>query len=167
MVAANTPRLGFVPQVNLSRQYLFRAADALEAGHVLEAGVLLREAVRRQLYAECAWKGCLPGKKEKQRSPMALLHALQEAGHCGYVGFEWTCDIIDICNKCAHCVPVKLNLIRDCILIWHESIDHDPCGEPKDRPIKSHPTHPLLSTDDSVWDDDDDSADWWKEGGAV
>jgi hypothetical protein len=168
MVACSVPRLGFVPQVNLARLYLFRAADALDAGHVFEAGVLLREAVRRQLFAECNWKGCLPAKEAKRRSSMALLHALKAAGHCGYVGFQWTRDIIETANKCAHCVPVQPRLVLDCILIWHEAIDHDPCGEPTDRQMKVHPTHPLLSSNDCGCDDDDhDSADWWKEGGEV
>ncbi len=167
MVAATTPRLEFVPQVNLSRLYLFRAADALEAGRVFEAGVYLREAVRRQLYAECAWKGCLPAKECKRRSPMALLHALKDAGHCSYIGFEWTSEIIDLCNKCAHCIPVKPSMIRDSILIWHDSIDRDPCGEPKDRKHKLTPKHPLLSDADDCDCDDNNSADWWKEGGAA
>src|SRR5689334_14758889 len=69
MVAPATPRLEYVPQVNLSRLYLFKAADALDAGRVFEAGLLLREAVRRQLFAECSWKGCLPrsGRRNRKR----------------------------------------------------------------------------------------------------
>ena len=73
MVAPATPRLDYVPVVNLARVFLFRANDALEAGNIFEAGVLLREAVRRQLFAECSWKGCLPDGKDKHRSPLALL----------------------------------------------------------------------------------------------
>jgi len=149
--------------------YLFRAADALAAGRVFEAGVYLREAVRRQLYAECAWKGCLPAKEAKQRSPMALLHALEAAGHVNYAGFQWTSEIIALCNKCAHCVPVEPRQLRCSIEVWHASIDSDPCGEPKDRPTKKCATPPAsLFSGPNASDcdcDDDDPVDWWQEGG--
>lgn len=160
MVALATPRLEYVPQVNLSRMYLHRAAEALEAGRIFEAGCLLRESVRRQLFAECNWKGCLPAKEAKRRSPMALLCALNEAGHCGYCGFDWTREIIELANKCAHCVPVKPTMLGDAITIWHRAIDADPCGEPKDRPVnncKGHDYHPLLDDTD---DDDTDGEEW-------
>lgn len=171
MVMATTPRLEFVPQVNLSRFYLFKAADALERGNVCEAGVLLREAIRRQLYAECAWKGCLPvrGKHNRKRkfqafTPLELLKALRRAGHCGAMGYEWTAEAIDVCNKCAHCVPVQPGVIRLAIEWWHTSIDADPCGEPKDRPIN----RPALQTEvDDDCDCDDDHGDDWKQGGGV
>jgi hypothetical protein len=163
MVAPATPRLEFVPQVNLSRLFLFRAADALEAGRIFEAGCLLRESVRRQLFAECAWKGCLPTKQAQQRSPMALLHALKEAGHASYVGFEWTKEIIENCNRCAHCVLVAPREIRCGIEVWHGSIDNDPCGEPTERTAQMKPVDDGCGCDDC---DDDDGANWWK-GGAV
>jgi hypothetical protein len=163
MVAPTTPRLEFVPQVNLSRMFLFRAADALDAGRLFEAGVLLREAVRRQLYAECAWKGCLPAKEWQQRSPLALLHALNDAGHASKVGFQWTKEIIDLGNKCAHCIPVDPKQIRSCIAIWHRSIDNDPCGEPTERVAHMKPKSEGYDVDDC---DDNDGADWWK-GAAV
>ena len=168
MVAPNTPRLEFVPQVNLSRSFLFKAHEALEAGHVCEAGVLLREAVRRQLLAECAWKGCLPVDENKHRSPMALLHTLRSAGHVSKIGFRWTKDIIGIGNKCAHCIPVSTNLIRDSIAVWHESIDNDPCGESKERVDHGKPQQTECDEyDDGYSDfaDEADSADWWKDGG--
>jgi len=161
MVAPATPRLDFVPTVNLSRVFLHRAADALEAGRVFEAGVLLRESVRRQLYAECAWKGCLPTKPVKQRSPSALLHALTEAGHVSYCGAEWTREIIELGNKCAHCIKVDPRDIRCSIEVWHASIDNDPCGEPTERVQHMKPQAEVC--DDC---DDDDGADWWKGGAA-
>jgi len=163
MVAPTTPRLEFVPQVNLSRAFLFRAADALAAGHVFEAGVLLREAVRRQLYAECAWKDCLPAKESQRRSPMALLHAQREAGHCGKFSFQWIADIITLANKCAHCVPVAVCEVRCAIEVWHNVIDHDPCGEPTERTAHMKPVTEGYDVDDC---DDDDGADWWKGGAA-
>ena len=163
MVAPATPRLEFVPQVNLSRMFLFRAADALAAGRLFEAGCLLRESVRRQLFAECAWKGCLPAKQAQQRSPMSLLHALKEAGHTNHLGFEWTKEIIENCNRCAHCVPVEARYIRCGIEVWHGSIDHDPCGEPTERTAHMKPVTEGYDVDDC---DDDDGANWWK-GGAV
>jgi hypothetical protein len=169
MVAPNVPRVDFIPQVNLSRAFLFRAHDALEAGRIFEAGVLLREAVRRQLYAECASKGCLPETTAEHRSPMALLGALKRAGHVGYVGWQWTKDIIQLGNKCAHCVSVDPGTIRFGIEVWHGSIDHDPCGEPKERYAHHKLDTKADAYDDgySEFDDGTDSADWWKrEGGA-
>ena len=164
MVAPAVPRFGFVPQVNLSRVFLFRAADALDAGHVFEAGVLLREAVRRQLYAECAWKGVLPSMLAKQRSPMALLHALKAAGHVGPCGFDWTQEIIETANKCAHCKSVASETVRTAIAWWHSCIDHDPCGEPSERTAHMKPAAEGYDVDDC---DDDDHGDDWKIGGAV
>jgi hypothetical protein len=163
MVAPATPRLEFVPQVNLSRMFLFRAADALDAGRIFEAGCLLRESVRRQLFAECAWKGCLPAKQAQQRSPLALLHALEEAGHSSHIGVVWTKEIIELCNKCAHCVPVDARMVRDSIAVWHDSIDNDPCGEPTERTAHMKPQPEVCDCDD----DDDDHGDDWKIGGAV
>jgi hypothetical protein len=165
MVCATSPRLEYVPQVNLSRMFLFRAADALDAGRIFEAGCLLRESVRRQLFAECNWKGCLPAKKEKQRSPMALLYALNDAGHCGKCGFQWTKEIIDLVNKCAHCVPVDARTLRSSIEFWHTFIDGDPCGEPTDRPVKNCKSASEGYDVDDCGDDDD--GDDWKIGGAI
>ena len=71
------------------------------------------------MFAECAWKGCLPVKIIQHRSPMALLHALKDAGHVGHVGFESTKEIIEICNKCAHCIPVEAYELTGSIAIWH------------------------------------------------
>lgn len=162
MVAPAVPRFGFVPQVNLSRLFLFRAADALDAGRIFEAGVLLREAVRRQLYAECAWSACLPKKESLHRSPTALAYALHEAGHCDKDGLDWTMDAVEAGNKCAHCVPVKPSIIRCTIEWWHTVIDCYPCGEPKDRTAQMKPQTDGDGVDDD--DDDDDDADWWKAG---
>lgn len=159
MVAATTPRLEFVPPVNLARLFLFRAAEALDAGRVYEAGILLREAVRRQLFAECAWKGCLPPKQRTWRSPTALLDALHKAGHAGYCGYEWTKEIIDIGNACAHCAKADPREIRALIAVWHTAIDNDPCGEPTERAAYWKP-----AAEASGGCDDDDSADWWKAG---
>ena len=162
MVAPNTPRLDYVPHVNLSRCFLHRAYDALQAGKLFEAGCLLRESIRRQLWAECCWKGCLPDTASDKTSPRALLKALKRAGHVGYTGYDWTLEIIGTANRCARCERVRPSLIRDCISIWHEAIDHDPCGEPTERVAHCKPVTEGYGVDDC---DDDDGSDWWKPGG--
>jgi hypothetical protein len=162
MVALATPRFGYIVEPNLSRTFLHRALLAQEAGNLIQAGVLLREAVRRQLYAECNWKGCLPKGKRKHRSARALLYALKNAGHLGYCGVQWTEEIIDIGNRAAHCRRVTAGEIRSAIAVWHTSIDNDPCGEPKERTDWCKPIKEGYGVDDC---DDDDGANWWKGGG--
>jgi hypothetical protein len=144
--------------------FLHRAYSALRAGQVGEAGVQLREAVRRQLYAECCWKSCLPDDYTERMPARTLLESLKRAGCCGHVGYSWTKDIIAIANKCCHAKYVRPGEIRMAIAIWHESIDHDPCGE---EPFRvAHCTPPNCPLINGQWDDDDDD---WKAGigGAV
>jgi hypothetical protein len=164
MVALAVPRLGYVPKPNLARAFLHRALLAQEAGNLLEAGVLLREAVHRQLYAAASWYGCLPKSQRKRRSPIALLHALKNAGCEGYVGFEWTKEIITLGNRAAHCRRVDAGELRMAIAAWHRAIDDSPCGEPRER-IE----HLLAAFNDAFSsDDDDDDTDGGVEiGGAL
>ena len=159
MVAPATPRLGYVPHVNLSRCFLHRAYAAVQDGKLFEAGCLLRESIRRQLWAECCWKDCLPEKAHEKTPPRVLLKALKQAGHIGHLGYDWTKEIIGTANQCAHCERVHPSLIRDCIAIWHTSIDHDPCGEPTERVQHCKPVVKSVDADDC---DDDDGSDWWK-----
>jgi hypothetical protein len=157
MVAPATSRLGYVPHVNLSRCFLHRAYDALQAGKLFEAGCLLRESIRRQLFAECAWKGCLPKKFSDRTSPLALLKALRSAGHCSDCGYDWTLDIIALGNTAAHCGHVDPGTLRSAIGMMHVFIDGDPCGEPTERVQHCKPAK--KECDDS---DDDDGSGWWK-----
>jgi len=159
MVAPNTPRLEFAPEVNLSRAFLFRASEAFNKGMLLEAGVLLREAVRRQLFAECCWKQCLPKKASDRTPPLILLKAIRKAGHVkGYWGFEIMKNIITLANKAAHCERIDRAELVDSIALWHGAIDSDPCGESFVRTAKYKPAE---SSCECV--DDDDPADWWKK----
>ena len=165
MVAASVPRFGFIVTPNLSRCFLHRAYDALQSGKLFEAGVLLRESVRRQLYAECNWKGCLPEKATDRTSPIVLLKAQRKAGVIGKFSYGTTVEIIDTGNRAAHCAHVDAHEIRGCIAIWHTAIDNDPCGEPRERVEHCLPVTEGYDVDDC---DDDDGADWWKsEGGGV
>lgn len=160
---ATTPRLDYIAKPNLSRGYLFRAHTALQKGALLEAGVLLREAIRSQLFTECQWKGCLPEKAGEKTPPWMLLKALRKAGHLTEFGQRCTLEMLQTCNEAAHCKPVTAHVLRDCIIIWHGAIDNDPCGEPKERfenCVRPKEHEPACDHND----DDDDGADWWKAG---
>jgi hypothetical protein len=159
MVAPNTPRLGFCPHVNLARCYLHRAHTALQGGNLIQAGCLLRESIRRQLFAECAWKNCLPDKAHDKTPPRVLLRALRDAGHCGECGWDWSLEIISIGNAAAHCRCVDRGALTSAIAWWHTAIDHDPCGEPTERVQHCKPVVKSVDADDC---DDDDGSDWWK-----
>jgi len=159
--SATVPRFGMVLEVNLARTFLFRAHDALEAGRILEAGVLLREAIRRQLVAECNWHGCLPKGFSDRTPPLVLLKALRNAGKCGYCGFDWTKEMIGLANRCCHAQHVNPSEVSMAITIMHTSIDNDPCGEPRERTLHSPPTLGLFGKPD---DDDDDAGEAWKAG---
>jgi hypothetical protein len=162
MVAPATPRLGFEPHVNLARCFLHRAYDALNAGNLFQAGCLLRESVRRQLFAECAWKSCLPDNANDRTTPTELVKAQRNAGIIGESAGELTRDIIRLSNRLAHCRRVDASEIRTAIAIWHMAIDGDPCGEPAERVGHCKPVVEGPGVDDC---DDDDDADWWKPGG--
>jgi hypothetical protein len=163
MVALATPRFGYIVEPNLARTFLHRALLAQEAGNLLQAGVLFREAVRRQLYAECSWKACLPAGKKAHLSPRALLAALVKAGHVSKDGAEWARELIELGNRAAHCGRVDAKELRSAIAIWHTAIDNDPCGEPKERVDHCKPVTDGYDIDVC---DDDDGADLWK-GGAI
>jgi len=105
----------------------------------------------------------LPKEISKRRSPTALLEALKRAGRCSDIGYEWTRETIDICNKCAHCIPVDARLVRTSIAMWHNAIDNDPCGEPQERVAHCKPQTEGYDVDDC----DDDHGDDWKIGGAA
>ncbi len=181
MVAPAVPRFGYVPEVNLARAFLHRAYDAVKSGHLIEAAVLLREAIRRQLVAECCWYDCLPKNFSDRTSPLALLVAIQRAGQCSdEFTFDMLKEIIWIGDCAARCHHVgKVDEIARCIWFMHSAIDNNPCGEPIERLghclLKKEdkatdfgwPEESDWSTNDE-WDEPDDPADWWKpEGGAA
>jgi hypothetical protein len=163
MVALATPRFGFIPEINLARQFLLRAQLAEEAGNVTEAGVYLREAVRRQLVAMCHWYDCWPKDLNQQRANRFLVKLLRKAKAIDDGGAEWFHEMIDVGNAAAHCNHVDRRTLRGVIGFLHCIIDSDPCGEVKERVDHPEPVNEF-DADDC---DDDDSADWWKNGGAI
>jgi hypothetical protein len=169
MVALAVPRFGMIVEVNLARSYLFRAHTALEAGSVFEAGVLLREAIRRQLVAECNWYGCLPKGSSTRTPAMVLLKALRSALGCQRGDYEWMGEMIDIANRCCHAQHVTAGQVELAITVIHQSIDNDPCGEPRFRLEHCLPLEPSVEANadydvDDCDDDDRRKADWWKPG---
>ena len=165
MVAPSVPVLGRVITLNFARSYLFRAADALNRGDLIGAGCLLREAIRRQCYAECEWFGCMPVSPSDRMPPVTLLKALRKAGKCGkdddwYVVIK---EMIDLANAAAHCKPVKPSYIRTSIEMFHDVIDTEPCLQPEN--ISGVKVEPVFGNGDYDVDDCDDDrwrADWWK-----
>jgi hypothetical protein len=158
MVALATPRFGYVPEPNFARAYLFRAADALDAGNVLAAGVLLREAVRRQCWAECQWFGCLPAGANERTPARVLLAALKRAGRTDECALSIARECIEYGNAAAHCRRVNRAWLRSAIRMFHDLIDSTPCGEPVN--IAGLPSLSECFVPDD--DDDFDAADWWK-----
>ena len=171
-----TPRLDFAPSVNFARAYLFRAADALNDDRLIEAGALLREAIRQQCWAECCWFGCLPAGASEKTPPRTLLKALRMAGHCDCFTFDSVVEMIELGNALSHCKRVKPSYIRSSIVIFHGMIDASrKLGIPEPPNMAGHP-QPECGPYEYVDDDDDewDGANWWKpqgwtfgEGGAI
>ena len=158
MVAPLGPRFGFVPEVNLSRQYLFRAHDALQAGNMFEAAVMLREAMRRQFAAECQWHDCLPLGFSDRTPPFVLLKTLHSAGHLDRGVFGWMKEVLQWANRACHAQPVRPSQLRSAIELMHSQIDTAPCGESFER-SSLHPA-PDLGLFGPADDDDDE----WKAG---
>ncbi len=159
----SVPRFGFVPEINFARSYLFRASDALDAGNVTGAGVYLREAVRRQCWAECQWFDCLPEGATERTPASALLRALEKAGCTDDCGLSVARECIEYGNNAAHCRRVNPGWMRAAIRMFHNLIDATPCNEPFNMAGLPKPAECFIPDDDEF-----DPADWWKsEGGAA
>lgn len=91
---------------NEAELYLSRGRQALDRGDTIAAGCLLREAIRAQTYAECAWWGCLPCEASDRTPPFVLLKALRNAGRCPHGVFDVVAEMISVSNAAAHCCPV-------------------------------------------------------------
>ncbi len=121
MLAVRT--FGQSPVTCNARSLLFQSHADLERGALFSAGVLMREALRVYLVAECEYWGCLPEKK-KRRSPSLLVKAL-----CKEVtdfGADWLFEIIDYGNQLAHCQHVPQKRIETCLSILHMYLDAAP-----------------------------------------
>jgi hypothetical protein len=159
MVALAVPRFGMIVELNFARAFLHRAADALNRDDVIACGCLLREAVRRQLWAECHWYDCLPEGATHKTSPWMLLAALNKAGHCNEGGYQIAKEAIGYGNTTAHCGRVKPSYLRWSIQLFHDIIDSCPCHEPAN--LLGAPK----ADQSCCWDDDDDDhGDDWKLG---
>lgn len=170
MVCPSVPALGRVVTPNFARAFLFRAAEALKRGDLIAAGALLREAIRRQCYAECEWFDCLPQSSSDRMPPVTLLRALRRAGKCGRDGefYGVIKEAIDLANAAVHCVPVKASYLRTSIVMFHHVIDSTPCLQPANiAGIRQEPGTCFENADYDLddCDDDRDRADWWKPEG--
>jgi hypothetical protein len=106
-----------------ARPLLFKAHAALDRGALIEAGCLMREALKLYLHAECQHHECLPTKKQ-QRSPSYLLDALTKTAP-DFAG-DWLREIIGYCNALAHCQFVSQERLYTCLSIMHLYLDSSP-----------------------------------------
>ena len=167
MVAPAVPEFGRVLTLNFARAYLFRAAEALDRGDLIAAGCLLREAIRRQCWAECEWNGCLPQNVSLRTPPVTLLRALARASKCE-ANFSWVKEMIETANAAAHCIPVKRSELRFAIETFHGVIDDCSSLQPANIAGKLTADSPHENADYGLDDCDDDDrrkADWWKPEG--
>lgn len=125
MVMAIVSELGKVRPVCLSRFYLNRAIEALEAGNTIQAGCLLREAIHRYLDALCQYHK-IEIRKRRDRTPSIMLRALWKAKQFDEGGYSWVRESIEVGNKLAHCKPVKASLVESCISLMHCLMDYSP-----------------------------------------
>ena len=125
MVMAVVSELGKVRPVCFARSMLLKAADSMDRGETTTAGCQLREAVSRYLFAMCEAHDCLPRKKE-HRTPARMARAVYKAGALQGGGYQWLTEIIDAGNRCAHCRPVRVSLLRTCISLMHTVLDYSP-----------------------------------------
>lgn len=118
MVCSLVTDLGKVRPVCLSKFYLARSLEALEAGNVTEAGILLREGIARYLEALCQYHKCLP-KRKRDRTPSLMARELWKQKQLTDCGYQWVRESIGYCNRLAHCRRVRASLVECSIsLIW-------------------------------------------------
>jgi len=165
MVAPAVPALNRIITINFSRSFLRRAAEAYERGDYIAAGVLFREALRRQLWAECEWHGILPQGASAVTSPKELLKAAYKAGLCTADIRTLVREMISIGNATAHCRKFEPRELHASILLLFDIIDVSPYQQPVNGKGKLKPEPLIENADYEVDDCDDDDrrkADWWK-----
>jgi hypothetical protein len=84
---------------------LHRAADDLNCGSLISAACRLREAVRLVLVADCEYYDCLPNETQ-QRAPRLLLRSLRRARLYCRDEVTTVTDVLELCNKAAHCQAI-------------------------------------------------------------
>jgi hypothetical protein len=125
MVMALVSELGMARPVCLTRIYLHRAANLLQAGDLIAAGCLMREAIKRYLTALCEYHNCDMGRK-RERTPTKLLGLLWSAKKICPTAHLWMKDAIEVGNKSAHCQSIRKATLRTCIELMHSIVDHTP-----------------------------------------
>lgn len=166
MVAPSVPVLGRVITVNFARSYLNRAADAYNRGDLLAAGVLFREAIRRQLWAECEWFGILPESASERTPAATLLRASRKYGRTSADVFEVVAEMIQLANAAAHCRRVKPSHLHASILVLFDIIDESPYQQPANQQGNlREPEESLFANADYDDDDCDDEGGAFVKGG--
>lgn len=119
MVALAVPKLGTTIPLSLHRPMLDRAHEAFDSGDYVRCGCQLREAINRFLTAYCKLYDVRFSKVKSldKRPPAVKLARLIKAGHIGECCGGWLHEVIDTCNKLAHCQPVKRGEIAGAIEI--------------------------------------------------
>lgn len=107
---------------------IWRAEVALENGELIAAGVLLREALRRQLYAIAAQYGVLPRRVYSHRRPLALARRLREAGLLSADDSKRIRQVLHVGNMAAHCDHVDADLLKDAIRLLRQFVDQRLAG---------------------------------------
>jgi hypothetical protein len=85
--------------------FLARAESAAGRGESIAAGVLMREALRQQLYALCAAHRCLPKRRWTHNSPSVLANRCRQAGLIDAGQHAQIRAMIHVGNAAAHCNP--------------------------------------------------------------
>lgn len=113
MVAKAVEQFTFRIPLCTGRPMLIAADDALERGDELRCAIFLREAITRYLRAHCE------SRNLKIRSgytpPKTLIKAIRKSGFdlCSLVD-----EVIDACNKIAHCQRSDVNLKTCLSIAW-------------------------------------------------
>jgi hypothetical protein len=95
--------------------FLERAELAEANGELIAAGVLMREAVRQQLYALAAAHGVLPKAKWTHNSPRVLANRVWQAELIDFDQHALVRGLIHVGNQAAHCHPLDRQQLRDAI----------------------------------------------------
>jgi hypothetical protein len=123
MVALAVRFFGQAPVTCAARPLLHKAYAALDRASFIEAGCLLREAVRLFLAAEVEYHDVSVSKRKLRQTPRALLDALHRAGVCGEYQFERLGEIIVAGNRASHCQFVEPRELADAIAAMHWFLD--------------------------------------------
>ena len=128
MVALAVPNFGATIPLSLHRQMLTLAHDAFDAGDYVRCGCQLREAINRYLTALCKLHDVKFSKVKQleKRPPAVKLARLVKSGAVCECHAEWMSDVIDACNRLAHCEKVNMFTISYSLELAYELLDESP-----------------------------------------